>query len=78
MLPSEELCGEVIPLDNLAGVGAIKALLDKKKRDEAAELSNQIRFIELAQEPDFTKKFIESTAFPPLSEKNRNPVWENF
>jgi len=66
MLPREVLSGEVLPLDNLAGVGSIMALLDKKRRAEAAELSRQIKFLELAQEPDFAIRFPESTIFPPL------------
>ncbi len=66
MLPRVVLAGEVLPMDNLAGVGAITALLDKKARLKAAELSERIRFLELAQEPDFATRFPESTTFPPL------------
>ncbi|MBW1861809.1 MAG: DUF4445 domain-containing protein [Deltaproteobacteria bacterium] len=66
MLPCEVLSGEVLTLNNLAGVGSIIALLDKKPRAEAAELSRRIKFLELAQEPDFAVRFPESTAFPPL------------
>jgi uncharacterized 2Fe-2S/4Fe-4S cluster protein (DUF4445 family) len=66
MLPQAVLEGEVLPMDNLAGVGAIMALLDKKARLEAANLSERIRFLELAQEPDFATRFPESTTFPAL------------
>ena len=66
MLPREVLSGKVLPLDNLAVVGSIMDLLDKKCRAEAVELSRQIKFLELAQEPDFAVRFPESTIFPPL------------
>jgi uncharacterized 2Fe-2S/4Fe-4S cluster protein (DUF4445 family) len=66
MLPQAVLAGEVLPMDNLAGVGAIMALLDRKARSEAAELAGHIRFLELAQEPDFAVRFPESTTFPAL------------
>jgi hypothetical protein len=42
------------------------ALLDRKARLEAADLSERIRFLELAQEPDFAIRFPESTTFPSL------------
>ena len=66
MLPPKEVCGEVSPVENLAGVGAIMALLDKKRRAEAVEVYKHIKFLELAREPGFSKRFAESTVFPPL------------
>lgn len=66
MLPPKEVCGEVRPMENLAGVGAIMALLDKKRRTEAMEVSKRIKFLELAQEPGFAERFAEATFFPPL------------
>jgi uncharacterized 2Fe-2S/4Fe-4S cluster protein (DUF4445 family) len=66
MLPQAVLAGEVLPMDNLAGVGAIMALLHKQARSEAAELAEQIKFLELAQEPDFAIRFPESTTFPSI------------
>jgi uncharacterized 2Fe-2S/4Fe-4S cluster protein (DUF4445 family) len=66
MLPREALSGEVLSLDNLAGVGAIMALLDKKKRKEAARLSQTTRFIELSLDPNFAIRFPMCTIFPPL------------
>ena len=68
MLPREVLGGEVLPRNNLAGVGAIMALLDRKRREEAAEASRHIKFLELAQEADFNMRFAEATAFPPIEE----------
>ena len=66
MLPREAVKGEVLSLDNLAGVGAIMALLDKKQRDEAARLASTTRFIELAMDPEFNTRFPEATVFPAL------------
>ena len=64
MLPRKKICGEIIPQENLAGVGAIMGLLDKKLRSEAAEVSRDIKFLELAKEPDFAMKFANATNFP--------------
>lgn len=66
MLPQQAVTGEVLSLDNLAGVGAIMALLDRKQRDEAARLASTTRFIELAMDPEFNTRFPEATVFPPL------------
>ena len=53
-------------MENLAGVGAVMALLDQQKRDEAEMLSKRTRFVELAMEADFTMRFAEATTFPTL------------
>ena len=53
--------------ENLAGVGVIMALLDKKRRPEAAQLAREIKFLELAQEPDFAMRFPEATGFPEFN-----------
>ena len=67
MLPPEAVAGEVLALENLAGVGAIMALLDQQKREEAEMLSERTRFVELAMEADFTMRFAEATVFPTLT-----------
>ncbi len=64
MLPPEAVAGDVEAMDNLAGVGAIKALLDKKERARLDEIRKRIRFIELAGEPDFAMEFARATFFP--------------
>lgn len=66
MLPPAAVAGEVQAMENLAGVGAIIALLDQEKRTEAEMLSRRTRFVELAMEADFTMRFAEATAFPAL------------
>jgi uncharacterized 2Fe-2S/4Fe-4S cluster protein (DUF4445 family) len=66
MLPRDAVQGEVFSLDNLAGVGAIMALLDRKQRDRAARLASTTRFIELAMDPEFNTRFPEATVFPSL------------
>jgi uncharacterized 2Fe-2S/4Fe-4S cluster protein (DUF4445 family) len=66
MLPPEAVKGEVLSLDNLAGVGAIMAVLDRKQREQAARLASTTRFIELAMDPEFNTRFPEATVFPPL------------
>jgi len=66
MLPPEAVKGEVLSLDNLAGVGAIMAVLDRKQGEQAARLASTTRFIELAMDPEFNTRFPEATVFPPL------------
>jgi uncharacterized 2Fe-2S/4Fe-4S cluster protein (DUF4445 family) len=68
MLPPVVAQGEVIPKDNLAGVGVVMALLDKKVRAEARTLCRRIRYLELASEPDFAMAFARATSFPPIAE----------
>jgi len=67
MLPSEVLAGEILSLNNLAGVGAVMALLHKKQRECAAWFSSKTRFIELAMDPEFNVRFPQATVFPDLS-----------
>jgi uncharacterized 2Fe-2S/4Fe-4S cluster protein (DUF4445 family) len=64
MLPPVVADGKVTPKDNLAGVGVVMALLDKKIRSEARDLCRRIRYLELAADPDFAMAFARATAFP--------------
>jgi len=66
MLPPSVAQGEVIPMENLAGVGVVMALLDKKIRSEACTLCRRIHYLELASEPDFAMAFARATAFPEI------------
>jgi uncharacterized 2Fe-2S/4Fe-4S cluster protein (DUF4445 family) len=66
MLPPAAVAGEVVAMENLAGVGAVMALLDQQKRADAEMLSKRTRFVELAMEADFTMRFAEATLFPTL------------
>src|SRR5208337_4170727 len=50
--------------ENAAGMGAILALLDRKRRLEAMELSGMVRFVELAEAPDFQREYILGMDFP--------------
>jgi uncharacterized 2Fe-2S/4Fe-4S cluster protein (DUF4445 family) len=66
LLPASIASSDIISMENLAGVGAIMALLDKSCRAEAEEIATQVRFLDLSKEPDFTQKFAEATRFPEL------------
>jgi uncharacterized 2Fe-2S/4Fe-4S cluster protein (DUF4445 family) len=58
--------------ENAAGMGAILALLDRKRRLEAMELSGRVRFVELAEDPDFQREYIMGMDFPdPANPKIR-------
>jgi uncharacterized 2Fe-2S/4Fe-4S cluster protein (DUF4445 family) len=49
---------------NAAGYGACLALLNIDKRAEADRVARQVRYIELATEPDFQKEFTQAMYFP--------------
>lgn len=66
MLPPHVARGEVHSKENLAGVGVVMALLDKRMRSEARALCRRIRYLELASEPDFAMIFAEATSFPEI------------
>jgi uncharacterized 2Fe-2S/4Fe-4S cluster protein (DUF4445 family) len=66
MLPREAVAGQVSIVENAAGAGAVMALLDKKYRVVAQELSRRVRPVDLAIEPDFAKEFPLAMTFPTL------------
>ena len=63
MLPDIETLGQVISRDNLAGEGAVLALLDKGTRKEAEEIKSKTSYMNLAEQPEFMEKFVENTGF---------------
>jgi len=63
-LPPAVAQAEVLPADNLAGVGVVMALLDKKIRTEVQDLRHRIRVLELASEPEFEAALTKASAFP--------------
>ncbi len=66
MLPPEVCEGEILSERNLAGAGAVAALLDRKKRGEIEAIAGEVRFLDLSLEPDFTMNFSNATRFPSL------------
>ncbi|MBW1712395.1 MAG: DUF4445 domain-containing protein, partial [Deltaproteobacteria bacterium] len=66
MLPPGAVSGEVETLENAAGQGAILALLDGQKRDEARRLTEMVQVIDLAADPGFNLEFPRATVFPAL------------
>jgi len=66
MLPKRAFGGEVLSLENLAGVGAVLALLDKKNREHASNLAQNAHAVDLALDPEFAMLFAEGTLFPAL------------
>lgn len=66
MIPAIAAAGDVAVAENLAGVGAMMALCDKRKRKQAQTLAANAEFIELAVNPDFNRRFVAGTAFPPI------------
>ena len=66
MVPSAAFSGEVISLENLAGTGAVMALLDRKQRKKAAEIAAKACVVDLATDPGFTTQFSRATLFPEI------------
>lgn len=64
MLPPAAVAAVVEPRENLAGVGAVLALVNRARRRELAALAERTRFLELAAEPDFGARFAAATGFP--------------
>jgi uncharacterized 2Fe-2S/4Fe-4S cluster protein (DUF4445 family) len=62
MLP-ESFRGRVKPLGNCAGMGAVKYLLSKHCREEAAEIADRAQYIELSNREGFQMRFIDNMSF---------------
>lgn len=64
MLPDSKMFSRVEIVENAAGVGGIKALLDRRYRKEAEDLVPSIKYLELAGEKDFPTEFAKAMNFP--------------
>lgn len=66
MLPQEVVSGRVEVVENAAGLGAVMALLDYRRREEAWQLASRVQVLELAQEPDFGIEYPLAMNFPSI------------
>jgi uncharacterized 2Fe-2S/4Fe-4S cluster protein (DUF4445 family) len=66
MLPPIICENEMIAAENLAGTGAVMALLNKTYETEIRSMARQVTFIDLASEPGFVERFSAATRFPSL------------
>ncbi len=64
MLPACILEGRVETQQNLAGAGAVMALVRPSSRKTIQDIAPEVKFIDLACEPDFTIRFSNATRFP--------------
>jgi uncharacterized 2Fe-2S/4Fe-4S cluster protein (DUF4445 family) len=64
MLPSSVLKGQVETQQNLAGAGAVMALVSPSSRIKIQDIAPEVKFIDLSCEPDFTTRFSNATRFP--------------
>jgi uncharacterized 2Fe-2S/4Fe-4S cluster protein (DUF4445 family) len=64
MLPRRLQNTPVEIVENAAGVGAVMALLDRRRRREVLALQRDIRFVELAGDPEFSSEFTAAINFP--------------
>jgi uncharacterized 2Fe-2S/4Fe-4S cluster protein (DUF4445 family) len=63
MLPHKLQTGQVDTINNAAGIGAVKALLNNDVRNRAQRISQKLLCLELGKQADFSYKFAEATAF---------------
>ncbi len=68
MLPPMICENDMIAAENLAGTGAVMALLDKAFETEVRTMAREVSFIELASEPGFVERFSAATRFPDLEQ----------
>ncbi len=71
LLSAKVTRGKVSSGANLAGAGAMMALLVREKRREAEVLASRCKAVELAADPDFNQCFVERTRFPSLDSQSR-------
>jgi uncharacterized 2Fe-2S/4Fe-4S cluster protein (DUF4445 family) len=55
----------VMSVGNAAGDGARFALMNLGKRDEAAWAADNVRYVELATDPDFQREYVQAIHFTP-------------
>jgi uncharacterized 2Fe-2S/4Fe-4S cluster protein (DUF4445 family) len=67
MLPPLVCENHMIAEENLAGTGAVMALLDNAFETEVRTMARQVSFIDLASEPGFVERFSAATRFPFLN-----------
>jgi uncharacterized 2Fe-2S/4Fe-4S cluster protein (DUF4445 family) len=67
LLPPETTCGKLEVIPNAAGLGAVRALLNKNRRQEIESIYHKIQALELAADPDFSATFVEMMPFSPLA-----------
>jgi uncharacterized 2Fe-2S/4Fe-4S cluster protein (DUF4445 family) len=68
MLPEITREAEVVVVENGAGQGALLAVLNEARRDEARIASENAQLMELAGSPEFAEEFTKNTAFPQRRE----------
>jgi len=56
----------VSSVGNAAGDGARYALLSLGKRQEAADIADQVEYVELALDPDFQAQYVKAMQFDPV------------
>lgn len=60
---------KVYAVGNAAGDGAIMALLSRTKRLEARKQARELKYLEIAVEPEFEKEFIQAMHIPHMKDK---------
>jgi len=69
ILPRETTFGRLEVIPNTAGLGAVRALLNRNRRQEIESLYLKIEALELAADPDFSTTFVDMIPFSQPSER---------
>jgi len=67
MIPGRILEGTIETMNNAAGIGAVKALLNHEYRIKAQSVSQEIQCFDLGKYLDFSNKFAEASMFAPIN-----------
>ncbi|MCX7965954.1 MAG: ASKHA domain-containing protein [Syntrophorhabdaceae bacterium] len=63
MFPFSKI-SEIVPVGNAAGEGAVCALLNRKEREEAENITKKLEYIELTLRSEFQKEFLDALYIP--------------
>ncbi len=69
ILPGKTAFGRLEVIPNAAGLGAVRALLNRNRRQEIESLYLKIEALELAADPDFSTTFVDMIPFSQPSER---------
>ena len=65
MPPGQIIYNEVVSINNAAGIGVVRALLDVNYRKKAHEIANNLICFGLNRVQDFSLKFAEASKLSP-------------
>jgi uncharacterized 2Fe-2S/4Fe-4S cluster protein (DUF4445 family) len=61
---------KIFQIGNAAGVGAQYCLINKNLREKAEKLAKEVKYVEIAVQPNFQREYAEAMYFPHMNLKN--------